>query len=51
MIGIEPGKPFDLLEKLKAAMERGVVDADFYMQKLDTKPASAANPTRRTPGT
>src|SRR5215471_9278650 len=36
-IGIEPGKPFNPPEKLKAAMERGVVDAYYYMQKLDTK--------------
>ena len=36
-IGIEPGKPFNPPEKLKSAMERGVVDAYFYMQKLDTK--------------
>ncbi len=36
-IGIEPGKPFNPPEKLKSAMEKGVVDAYFYMQKLDTK--------------
>src|SRR5262245_6075900 len=36
-IGIEPGKPFNPPEKLKAAMERGVVDAYYYMQKLDTQ--------------
>jgi hypothetical protein len=36
-IGIEPGKPFKPPEKLKAAMERGVVDAYYYMQNLDTK--------------
>jgi hypothetical protein len=36
-IGIEPGKPFNPPEKLKAAMEKGVVDAYYYMQKLDTK--------------
>ena len=31
-LGIEPGKPFDPPLKYKAAMERGVVDAYFYMQ-------------------
>src|SRR5262249_42166856 len=36
-IGIEPGKPFNPPEKLKAAMEKGVIDAYHYMQKLDTK--------------
>jgi hypothetical protein len=36
-IGIEPGKPFDPSAKLKAALERGVVDAYYYMQQLDTK--------------
>jgi hypothetical protein len=36
-IGIEPGKPFNPPAKLKAAMEKGVVDAYHYMQKLDTK--------------
>lgn len=36
-IGIEPGKPFNPPEKYKAAMERGIVDAYFYMQNLDTK--------------
>jgi hypothetical protein len=36
-IGIEPGKPFDPSPKLKAAMERGVVDAYYYMQEQDTK--------------
>src|SRR5262249_28382382 len=36
-IGIEPGKPFNPPEKLKAAMENGVIDAYYYMQKLDTK--------------
>src|SRR5215467_14063980 len=36
-IGIEPDKPFHPPEKLKAAMERGVVDAYYYMQKLDTQ--------------
>jgi hypothetical protein len=36
-IGIEPGKPFNPPEKLKPAMERGVVDAYYYMQKLDTQ--------------
>ena len=32
-IGIEPGKPFKPEGKLKAAMERAVVDAYFYMQQ------------------
>jgi hypothetical protein len=32
-IGIEPGKPFHPPEKLKAAMEKGVVDTYYYMQK------------------
>ena len=32
-IGIEPGKPFNPPEKLKAAMEKGVSDAYFYMQE------------------
>jgi hypothetical protein len=36
-IGIERGKPFDPPEKLKAAMEKGVADAYYYMQNLDTK--------------
>lgn len=36
-IGIEPGKPFNPPEKLKPALERGVVDAYYYMQKLDTQ--------------
>ena len=36
-IGIMPGKPFNPPEKLKAAMEKGVVDAYYYMQNLDTK--------------
>jgi hypothetical protein len=36
-IGIEPGKPFDPPPKLKAAMDKGVVDAYHYMQNLDTK--------------
>jgi hypothetical protein len=36
-LGIEPGKPFDPPAKLKAAMEKGVVDAYYYMQDLDTK--------------
>ena len=31
-LGIEPGKPFNPPGKYKAAMERGVVDAYFYMQ-------------------
>jgi hypothetical protein len=36
-IGIEPGKPFNPPEKLNAAMEKGVADAYYYMQNLDTK--------------
>jgi hypothetical protein len=36
-IGIESGKPFNPPEKLKAAMEKGVADAYYYMQSLDTK--------------
>jgi hypothetical protein len=36
-LGIEPGKPFDPPEKYKAEMERGIVDAYYYMQNLDTK--------------
>jgi len=36
-IGIEPGKVFDPPEKLKAALQKGVTDAYYYMQKLDTK--------------
>jgi hypothetical protein len=32
-IGIEKGKPFAPPERLKGAMERGVIDAWFYMQK------------------
>jgi hypothetical protein len=31
-IGIEPGKPFNPQGKVKAAMEKAVVDAYFYMQ-------------------
>ncbi|MBL8822177.1 MAG: DUF1254 domain-containing protein [Planctomycetia bacterium] len=33
-IGIEKGKPFNPSPKMKAAMERGVVDAYHYIQKL-----------------
>ncbi len=36
-IGIEPGKPFNPQGQLKAAMEKGIVDAYFYMQQLDEK--------------
>ena len=36
-IGIERGKPFNPQGKLKDAMERGIQDAYFYMQQLDTK--------------
>jgi hypothetical protein len=36
-IGIEPGKPFNPQGKIKAAMEKGVTDAYFYMQQLDEK--------------
>jgi hypothetical protein len=35
-IGIERGKPFNPQGKIKEAMERGVTDAYFYMQQLDT---------------
>jgi hypothetical protein len=36
-IGIEPGKPFDPPAKLKPALEKGVVDAYYYMQHLVTE--------------
>jgi hypothetical protein len=36
-IGIEPGKPFNPPEKYKAALEKGIVDAYYYMQNLDSK--------------
>ncbi len=36
-IGIERGKPFNPQGKIKDAMERGIQDAYFYMQQLDTK--------------
>ena len=36
-IGIEPGKPFNPSPKLKAALEKGIIDAYYYMQQLDTK--------------
>ena len=36
-IGIEKGKPFTPSPKMKAAMERGVVDAYHYMQELTLK--------------
>ena len=36
-IGIEPGKPFHPQGKVKAAMERAVVDAYFYMQERAAK--------------
>jgi hypothetical protein len=36
-IGVEPGKPFNPPEKLKVAMAKGVADAYYYMQHLDTK--------------
>jgi hypothetical protein len=36
-IGIEPGKPFSPPEKYKTAMEKGIVDAYYYMQGLTTK--------------
>jgi hypothetical protein len=36
-IGIERGKPFSPQGKIKEALERGVVDAYFYMQQLDAK--------------
>ena len=36
-IGIERGKPFNPQGKMKAAMERGVKDAYFYMQQMDAR--------------
>lgn len=36
-LGIEKGKPFDPKPNIKAAMERGVKDAYFYMQGLVDK--------------
>jgi hypothetical protein len=36
-IGIEKGKPFNPSPKIKAAMERGVVDAYHYMQEVTRK--------------
>lgn len=36
-IGIERGKPFNPPEKYKSATEKGIVDAYYYMQNLDTK--------------
>jgi hypothetical protein len=36
-IGIERGKPFNPEGEKKAAMEKGVTDAYFYMQQLDAK--------------
>jgi hypothetical protein len=36
-IGMEKGKPFNPSAKLKAAMERGVIDAYYYMQERATK--------------
>ena len=36
-LGIERGKPFNPPAKLRAAMERGVVDAYHYMQERTTK--------------
>ncbi len=36
-IGIEKGKPFDPPPRMRAAMERGVVDAYHYMQQLTLK--------------
>jgi hypothetical protein len=36
-IGIEPGKPFAPPANLQPAMEKGVIDAYYYMQNLDTK--------------
>jgi hypothetical protein len=42
-IGIEPGKSFNLPENYKAAMEKGIIDAYYYMmQNLVTK-LSASN--------
>lgn len=42
-IGIERGRPFEPEGRLKAAMERGVADAYFYMQQLTAK-LFASNP-------
>jgi hypothetical protein len=36
-IGIEPGKPFNPPAKLRPALERGIADAYFYMQQMDTQ--------------
>lgn len=36
-IGIEPGRPFNPPAKYRAAMEKGIVDAYYYMQILDRK--------------
>jgi hypothetical protein len=36
-IGIEPRKPFNPPENYKAAMEKGIIDAYYYMQNLATK--------------
>ena len=36
-IGTERGKPFNPPEKYKTAMEKGIADAYFYMQKMDTE--------------
>ena len=36
-IGIERGKPFNPEGRIKEAMEKGVIDAYFYMQQLDAK--------------
>ena len=40
-LGIEKGKPFNPQGKLKAAMERGVVDAYFYLEEQADKVYSA----------
>lgn len=45
-LGIEPGKPFRPPERYKAAMERGVIDAYFYMQDRFIK---MREPTRYWP--
>jgi hypothetical protein len=41
-IGIEKGKPFNPSPKIKAAMERGVVDAYHYMQEVTRKGLEAS---------
>jgi hypothetical protein len=47
-IGLEPGKPFNPSPKAKAAMERAVIDAYFYMQDRFFK-VQGNNPTSARP--